>query len=56
MAYYNVCPDCGGCLDPGEKCNCREEREKEKRIRAACRQEMQKKLRQEADEQFCMVL
>lgn len=22
MAYYNVCPDCGSNLDPGERCDC----------------------------------
>lgn len=26
MAYYNVCPDCGANLDPGEKCDCKNER------------------------------
>ena len=25
MAYYNVCPDCGCSLDPGEKCDCKNE-------------------------------
>lgn len=25
MAYYNVCPDCGGNLDPGERCDCKRE-------------------------------
>lgn len=25
MVYYNVCPDCGCNLDPGEKCDCRKE-------------------------------
>ena len=25
MAYYNICQYCGGTLDPGEKCDCREE-------------------------------
>lgn len=25
MAYYSICPDCGGTLDPGEKCDCGEE-------------------------------
>lgn len=29
MAYYRVCPNCGGNLDPGEKCDC--EREETKR-------------------------
>lgn len=23
MAYYNVCPDCGSNLDPGEFCDCK---------------------------------
>jgi len=23
--YYDVCPDCGARLDPGEKCDCKEE-------------------------------
>lgn len=39
MAYFKVCPGCGGHLDPGEKCSCQrqkgQEREAlEKRIRA----------------------
>ena len=25
MAFYKICPDCGASLDPGEKCDCREE-------------------------------
>lgn len=25
MSYYNVCTRCGAHLDPGEKCDCREE-------------------------------
>lgn len=28
MAYFKVCPYCGSNLDPGEKCDCREERER----------------------------
>lgn len=28
MAFYKICPDCGTSLDPGEKCDCREEAEK----------------------------
>lgn len=33
MAYYNTCPNCGCNLDPGEKCDCENEkaREQEKR-------------------------
>lgn len=38
MAYYNVCPECGAFLDPGERCDCQsnkalEEAEKKKRER-----------------------
>lgn len=22
MAYYNICPNCGANLDPGEPCDC----------------------------------
>lgn len=29
MAYYNICPDCGAHLDPGETCDCKEEKERE---------------------------
>lgn len=29
MAYYNVCPKCGGTLDPGEPCDCEEVKERE---------------------------
>lgn len=28
MAYYKVCPGCGGNLDPGEKCSCKERHER----------------------------
>lgn len=28
MVYYRECPDCGCSLDPGERCDCRNEREK----------------------------
>ncbi|MCM1179948.1 MAG: hypothetical protein NC347_06810 [Clostridium sp.] len=24
MAYYNVCPNCGAHLDPGEPCDCKD--------------------------------
>lgn len=26
--YFNVCKNCGANLDPGEKCDCREEKQK----------------------------
>lgn len=28
--YAYICPDCGCYLDPGERCDCGEEREREK--------------------------
>ena len=28
--YYNECPFCGCNLDPGERCECRNEKEKKK--------------------------
>lgn len=27
MAYYNICPECGAYLDPGETCDCVFQRE-----------------------------
>lgn len=29
MAYYNICPICGNNLDPGEKCDCEDEKASE---------------------------
>lgn len=29
MAFYNTCPICGANLDPGESCDCQEEKEHE---------------------------
>lgn len=26
MAYYNICPDCGAHLDPGERCDCKHDK------------------------------
>ena len=26
MAYYNECPHCGACLDPGERCDCEQKK------------------------------
>ena len=28
MAYYNTCSKCGANLDPGEPCDCEEQRER----------------------------
>lgn len=29
MSQYITCPDCGANLDPGEKCDCKEETQNE---------------------------
>lgn len=29
MSYYRECPYCGASLDPGERCDCRDEEKKE---------------------------
>ena len=29
MAFYDTCPICGANLDPGEPCDCQEEKEQE---------------------------
>ena len=26
MSYYRECPQCGDALDPGERCDCKDER------------------------------
>ena len=26
MSYYRVCPHCGAALDPGERCDCQDEK------------------------------
>lgn len=33
MAYYRLCSDCGCTLDPGEKCDCRKEKERKEEER-----------------------
>ena len=30
MAYYNTCQNCGANLDPGEICDCENERERKR--------------------------
>lgn len=31
MAYFNTCPHCGATLDPGEKCECIDEKEERRK-------------------------
>ena len=28
MSYYRTCPDCGAHLDPGERCDCKDEKDR----------------------------
>jgi len=32
--YYNTCSDCGSHLDPGEECDCIEQRRLRKKLRS----------------------
>ncbi len=32
MSYFRTCEYCGGNLDPGEKCDCRERKNKKKEV------------------------
>lgn len=32
MAYYRTCPFCGDNLDPGERCDCQDERRKREEL------------------------
>lgn len=36
MAFYKTCPFCGANLDPGEKCDCRDEQRKEEEKKDEC--------------------
>lgn len=31
MAFYRECPDCGCALDPGEKCDCQQVKEQQRK-------------------------
>lgn len=31
--FYHICPYCGASLDPGERCDCLEEKQSRKRAR-----------------------
>lgn len=42
MAYYNVCPDCGAYLDPGEPCDCKD-RVEEKPMRNVLHMEVERR-------------
>lgn len=33
MSFYKKCPHCGANLDPGEPCDCQQEKEREERRR-----------------------
>lgn len=56
MAYYNICPDCGSNLDPGEKCTCRQEKEKCIQMMRKQEEKMQNIMKQEKNGQLRMVI
>ena len=56
MAYYNICPDCGANLDPGERCTCRQEHERRIKIMRKQDQRMQRVIKQEKNGQLRMVI
>lgn len=31
MSYYRTCPYCGANLDPGERCDCQDEEQRDER-------------------------
>lgn len=33
MAYFNICDNCGSHLDPGEKCDCINNKKKQEELR-----------------------
>lgn len=41
MAYYNTCDLCGAHLDPGESCDCMDEKLKKIRKKEAARRRME---------------
>lgn len=50
--YARICPECGCYLDPGEKCDCEEEREKEQEQIKKRRNDVQKLLTIEKNGQY----
>ena len=47
-----ICPECGAYLDPGERCDCIEEMEKESRRRAERQRENERLFVREEDGQL----
>ena len=50
--YLYICPVCGAYLDPGERCDCTEEREREEQERAERNLDIWKDLIREEDGQL----
>lgn len=48
MAYYTLCPNCGARLDPGEKCDCREQAKKNA-------EKWEKMTKEESGGQLCLL-
>lgn len=40
MSFYKICPDCGANLDPGERCDCISEKEKQKELKKIKKKEI----------------
>lgn len=54
--YARICPECGCYLDPGEKCDCAEEREKEQERIRKRRNDAQKLMNIEKNGQYRMAV
>lgn len=52
MSYYHVCEFCGDRLDPGEKCECREQ--KEPVVVMPRKMEYPKEMRTHGSRTFCV--
>lgn len=54
--YARICPDCGCYLDPGERCDCKQQREEEKKLMRKRNEEIQEMLVVEENGQFRMAV
>lgn len=56
MPYYITCPHCGSNLDPGEKCDCQSQKEKQVTIKRKPQRRAAATIRPRADAEKTMVL